>query len=71
MAWAQANLTDGAVGTVLAAIGTGLPEVLIAAVALVHFGGAPPHEQIGVGAILGAPFTLGTARRMACWASWR
>lgn len=54
------QLAEGAVGSVLAATGTALPETLIPIVAI-GFGGAGARtEQIGVGAILGAPFMLST-----------
>ncbi len=53
------RLSEGAVGSVLAAVGTALPETLIPFVALVFFRGSDVHE-IGVGAILGAPFMLAT-----------
>ena len=56
------NLGAGAVGSVLAAVGTALPETMIPVVALVAalFTGASTAGDIGVGAILGAPFLLGT-----------
>ncbi len=53
------NLSEGAVGSILAAIGTALPETLIPIIAIV-FGNSRAAEEIGVGAILGAPFMLGT-----------
>jgi cation:H+ antiporter len=53
------RLSEGAVGSVLAAVGTALPETLIPFVALVLFREADSHE-IGLGAILGAPFMLAT-----------
>jgi len=52
------KLSDGAVGSVLAAVGTALPETLIPLVAIVR-GGEGSHA-IGIGAILGAPFMLAT-----------
>jgi cation:H+ antiporter len=48
----------GAVGSVLAAVGTAMPETLIAIVALL--GAAEGSEDVAVGAIVGAPFLLGT-----------
>jgi cation:H+ antiporter len=60
------QLSEGAVGSVLAAVGTALPETLVPIVALlagVVSGGKVSHEHgesIGVGAILGAPFLLST-----------
>lgn len=53
------NLAEGAVGSVLAAVGTALPETFIPFVAILITGGAS-GDEIGIGAILGAPFMLGT-----------
>jgi cation:H+ antiporter len=49
---------EGAVGSLLAAVGTAMPETLIAIVALL--GGAAGSEDVAVGAIVGAPFLLAT-----------
>ena len=56
------NLGEGAVGSVLAAVGTALPETMIPLVAVVAslLTGASAAGDIGVGAILGAPFLLAT-----------
>jgi cation:H+ antiporter len=54
------NLGAGAVGAVLAAVGTALPESTIPVVALVRNPGDPEAIDIAIGAILGAPFLLGT-----------
>jgi len=55
------SLSEAAVGSLLAAVGTALPETLIPAVALILSGGVPgPHSEIGVGAIVGAPLMLST-----------
>jgi len=51
------DLGEGAVGSVLAAVGTALPETLIPVIAIIFTGGAAA-EDVGVGAILGAPFML-------------
>jgi cation:H+ antiporter len=51
------ELGEGAVGSVLAAVGTALPETLIPIIAILFTRGPASHE-IGVGAILGAPFML-------------
>jgi cation:H+ antiporter len=48
----------GAVGSVLAAVGTAMPETLIAIVALV--GAEEGSEDVAIGAIVGAPFLLAT-----------
>ena len=53
------GLGEGAVGSVLAAVGTALPETIIPLVALI-FATAESSKEIGVGAILGAPFMLST-----------
>lgn len=53
------QLAEGAVGSVLAAVGTALPETMIPLVAILVTGG-PAGHAIGVGAILGAPFMLST-----------
>jgi cation:H+ antiporter len=53
------DLAEGAVGSVLAAVGTALPETMIPLVAIVFAGGTAGAE-IGIGAILGAPFMLAT-----------
>ena len=57
------NLAEGVVGSVLAAVGTAMPETMIPLVAILlgGTGGSPATAQhIGVGAILGAPFMLST-----------
>lgn len=53
------NLSEGAVGGVLAAIGTTLPETSIPIVAI-FFGASRAEVEVGLGAILGAPFMLTT-----------
>ena len=58
------NLAEGAVGSVLAAVATAMPETLIPIIAIVGpvlLGSAhPASAEVGVGAILGAPFMLAT-----------
>src|SRR6185503_1574945 len=53
------ELAEGAVGSVLAAVGTALPETLIPIIAILFATGEASHA-VGVGAILGAPFMLAT-----------
>ena len=53
------GLAEGAVGSVLAAVGTALPETMIPIIAIL-FAGGEHSAEIGVGAILGAPFMLAT-----------
>jgi cation:H+ antiporter len=53
------ELAEGAVGSVLAAVGTALPETMIPIIAILFGTGEAAHE-VGIGAILGAPFMLST-----------
>lgn len=53
------NLSEGAVGSVLAAVGTALPETIIPIIAIVFSNDSAGHD-IGIGAILGAPLMLST-----------
>jgi cation:H+ antiporter len=53
------KLAEGAIGSVLAAVGTALPETMIPLIAIL-FGGSVTASEVGVGAILGAPFMLST-----------
>ncbi len=53
------NLSQNFTGSVLAAVGTALPETILPIIAVVFFAESSGHE-IGVGAILGAPFMLST-----------
>ncbi len=58
--WAghKLKLGEGAVGSLLAAVGTAMPETLIAIVALLSVNEG--SEDIAIGAIVGAPFLLAT-----------
>jgi cation:H+ antiporter len=53
------ELAEGAVGSVLAAVGTALPETMIPIIAILFATGEASHA-VGIGAILGAPFMLAT-----------
>ncbi len=53
------GIAQNAVGTVLAAFGTALPESVVTFVAVV-FGATPAAKDIGVGAALGGPLVLAT-----------
>jgi cation:H+ antiporter len=53
------DLAEGAVGSVLAAVGTALPETMIPIIAILFATGESSNE-VGVGAVLGAPFMLAT-----------
>ena len=54
----QLKLGEGAVGSILAAVGTAAPETLIAIVALIS--AEAGSEDVAIGAIVGAPFLLAT-----------
>lgn len=54
------ELAEGAVGSVLAAVGTALPETMIPIIALGFGGGGEATDEVGIGAVLGAPFMLST-----------
>ena len=56
-AGARLNLGHGAVGSVLAAVATAMPESLIPVVAIIQ---GKQASEIAVGAIVGAPFLLAT-----------
>src|SRR5271155_4191878 len=55
----KAGVSQNAVGTVLAAFGTALPESVVTFVAVV-FGHDASERSIGVGAALGGPLALAT-----------
>jgi cation:H+ antiporter len=54
------ELAEGAVGSVLAAVGTALPETMIPIIAIGFGGGGKATDEVGIGAVLGAPFMLST-----------
>jgi len=58
--WAgeRLSIAEAAVGSLLAAVGTALPETFIPLVALLS--GSSGHQAVGVGAIIGAPLMLST-----------
>ena len=55
----KAGISQNAVGTVLAAFGTALPESVVTFVAVV-FGPSTESKNIGIGAALGGPLVLAT-----------
>ena len=59
------GLSEGVVGSLLAAVGTALPETLIPIVAVFWFGGKHGAD-VGIGAIAGAPFMLSTLTLSLC-----
>ncbi len=52
------EIGEGAVGSLLAAVGTAMPETLIPIIAII--GGKEGSEDVAIGAIIGAPFLLAT-----------
>ena len=54
------KLGEGAVGSVFAAVGTALPETLVPLIAIFSSGPGSAGHDVGIGAILGAPFMLAT-----------
>lgn len=65
------NLSEGVVGSVLAAVGTALPETLIPVVSVLFFVSGDRHavhaaHEVGIGAIAGAPFMLSTLTLGLC-----
>ena len=56
------GVSESATGSILAAVGTALPETMIPVIAILQqqAGGGTAADEVGVGAILGAPFMLAT-----------
>lgn len=54
------NIADGVTGSIFAAVGTALPETMIPILAIFNANNQKHNEEIGIGAILGAPFMLST-----------
>ncbi len=54
------RLSEGAVGSVLAAVGTALPETMIPVIAIFLGSHSSASHDVGIGAIAGAPFMLAT-----------
>lgn len=56
------NFGDGVIGSIFSAVGTCLPETLIPIIAIIKpaSGGEDSSIDVGIGAILGAPFMLST-----------
>src|SRR5712692_5123392 len=68
------KVSENAVGTVLAAVGTALPESMVTLIALVFSGSGTTGKDIGIGAIIGAPLMLSTMAYFAVGAAtlgWR
>lgn len=61
------NLSRGAVGSVLAAVGTALPETMVPLIAILLLPASNGvGQEIGVGAIMGSPFMIGTLALFVC-----
>lgn len=55
------KISEGVTGSIFAAVGTALPETMVPIVAILGSSGAVAvREEVGVGAILGAPMMLST-----------
>lgn len=54
------KLGAGAVGSILAAVGTALPETLVPIIAIFSMANGKEGADIGIGAIIGAPLMLAT-----------
>lgn len=56
------GISEGVTGSIFAAVGTALPEAMVPIVAVFAANHGNPHlgEEVGVGAILGAPMMLST-----------
>ena len=52
------NISEGVTGSIFASIGTALPETIIPILAISGFSKSSVNDEIGVGAILGAPLML-------------
>lgn len=54
------KFSEGVTGSIFAAVGTALPETMVPIVAILAGSSEKVSEEVGVGAILGAPFMLST-----------
>jgi cation:H+ antiporter len=54
------GISEGVTGSILAAVGTALPETIIPILAILSSHSGKANNEIGVGAILGAPLMLST-----------
>ncbi len=57
---ARLKFSEGVTGSIFAAVGTALPETMVPLVAILTGHEQSIGEEVGVGAILGAPFMLST-----------
>lgn len=68
------KISEGVTGSIFAAVGTAMPETMVPIVAILSTAATQEvREEVGVGAILGAPLMLGTIAMflMALFASFR
>ncbi|MBI5345038.1 MAG: sodium:calcium antiporter [Deltaproteobacteria bacterium] len=69
---AKLKFSEGVTGSVFAAVGTAMPETMVPLVAIFAGNTGKVSEEVGVGAILGAPFMLSTlAMFLMGVAAWR
>ena len=59
---ARLKISEGVTGSIFAAVGTALPETIVPVVAVLASGAGSAHigQEVGVGAIIGAPMMLST-----------
>lgn len=57
---AKLKFSEGVTGSIFAAVGTAMPETMVPLVAIFAGNSAEISQEVGVGAILGAPFMLST-----------
>ncbi len=69
---ARLGFSEGVTGSIFAAVGTALPETMVPLVAIITGHKEAIGQEVGVGAILGAPFMLSTlALFLVGGAAWR
>ena len=54
------NVGDGVVGSIFSAVGTCLPETMVPIIAIMFANNGKDSVDVGIGAIIGAPFMLST-----------
>ncbi len=59
---ARLKISEGVTGSIFAAVGTALPETIVPMVAILSSSAGSAHigQEVGVGAIIGAPMMLST-----------
>lgn len=56
----KCGFSEGTTGSLFVAVGTALPETIVPIIALLGGGASVHADEVGIGAILGAPFMLST-----------